>query len=131
MLSFLKLRVVVNNKQIYPLTGYEPVVIYLQQNDARILVTDGFHFSRTLRLHYPKKDTFFRLKVVCAIEDRELLAGSIFLVLAYLLGFYTDLLLLKLLSFAPIVYFLFSYYINRRDFIRIRQDAARKQLPKK
>jgi len=131
LLSFLKIRVVVNNQLIYPLSGYEPVIIYLQQNDARLLATDGFHFSKTLKLHYPKEGTYFQLKVVCAIGDRELLTGAAMLVISYLLGFFTGLLLLKILSFAPILYFLFFYYVNRKDFIQVKQDAVRNHLAKK
>jgi hypothetical protein len=42
LLSFLKIRVVVNGKDIYPLLNNRPVVITVQENHPKIVVTDGF-----------------------------------------------------------------------------------------
>lgn len=131
LLSFLKLRVIVNNQVIYPLNGFDPVIVCLQRNDAQLIASDGFHFSKPLKLHYPKEGTYFKLKVVCAIGDKELLAGGISLAVFYLLGFFTGELVLKLLSFAPIIFFLLSYYVNRKDFLQIKQDVVTATLAKK
>jgi len=131
LLSFLKIRVVIDKKQIWPLADCNPVVITLAENDLQLLATDGFHFSRPLTLHYPKEGTYFRLKIVCAIDDRSLLTGALILVVSYLLGFYTGFLLLKIISFLPLIYFLLYYYVNRRDFIQVKQDRPRAGLLKK
>lgn len=131
LLSFLKIRVVINKRQIWLLSDCNPVVITLTQNDAQLLATDGFHFSRPLTLHYPKEGTYFRLKIVCAIDDRSLIVGSLILAISYLLGFYTGFLLLKIISFFPLIYFLLFYYVNRRDFIQVKQDRSTVELLKK
>lgn len=131
LLSFLKIRVVINKRQIWLLSDCNPVVITLTQNDAQLLATDGFHFSRPLTLHYPKEGTYFRLKIVCAIDDRSLIVGSLILAISYLLGFYTGFLLLKIISFFPLIYFLLFYYVNRRDFIQVKQDRSAVELLKK
>ncbi|MDF2386246.1 hypothetical protein JMG10_32575 [Nostoc ellipsosporum NOK] len=131
LLSFLKIRVVIDKRQIWTMSDCNPVVITLAKNDLQLLATDGFHFSRPLTLHYPREGTYFRLKIVCAIDDRSLLAGSLILATSYLLGFYTGFLLLKIISFLPLIYFLLLYYVNRHDFIQVKQDKPKAGLLKK
>jgi hypothetical protein len=118
LLSFLKIRAVVNGKEIYPLPDSKPVVIPVQENNPRIVVTDGYHFTTPLKLVYKDLHTYC-FNVACAISDRQLLVGFILLALLYLSGFYTGLLILKVFSFFPIIYLLMFYYLNRREFIRL------------
>lgn len=120
MLSFLKLRVVVNNRDIYPLPDTEPVVIPVEKDCPRIVITDGFHFTKPLELVF-KEPAYFNFNVVCAIDDLQLLTAFLFLVLLYLLGFLTGIFIVKALSFLPIIWLLFRYYLNRKEFIRIKQ----------
>lgn len=112
---------IVNNKDIYPLTTTDPVVIEVEDDHPGIVVTDGFHFTKPIELAYDRP-SYYHFKVVCSIDDFQLLA--IFLVLAffYLLGFFSGVFVIKLLSFLPIVYLLFAYYIDRNSFIQIKQD---------
>lgn len=112
------MRVVVNNRHIYSLLNSEPVVIALNEDHPGIVVTDGFHISKPLELHF-ERPGYIHLRLVCAISDMQLLGGSLFLAFFYLLGLGTGFLLLKLLSFFPILIFLFWYYINRKDFLRL------------
>jgi hypothetical protein len=118
LLSFLDIRVVVNNNEIYPLLSTEPVVIPVEKDYPKIVVTDGFHFTRPLELTF-KQPSYFNFDVVCAIDDLQLLAASLILVILYMLGFLTGFFILKLLSFAPIAWVLIYYYFNRKNFIRI------------
>jgi hypothetical protein len=118
LLSFLKIRVVVNGKEIYPLLNSRPVIITVEENHPKIVVTDGFHHTKPLELVYHHLHTYY-FKVICAIGDIQLLAGFFMMALFYLLGFYSGLFILKLISFFPIVYFLILYYINRKEFIQI------------
>ena len=112
---------IVNNKEIYPLTNTEPVIIEVKDNHPRIVVTDGFHFTRPIDLTY-KQPSYYHFKVVCSIDDMQLLGAAFVLIVFYLLGFFTDNFVLKLLSFLPILYLLFAYYIDRDSFIQIKQD---------
>jgi hypothetical protein len=121
LLSILNVRVIVNNKEIYPLTNEDPVVIEVYDKHPRIVVTDGFHFTKPIDLNY-KQPSYYHFKVVCSIDDMQLLGSIIVLSVFYLLGFFTGNLILKLLSFLPIFYLLFAYYIDRKSFIQIRQD---------
>jgi hypothetical protein len=121
MLSFLKVQVIVNNKEIYPLLNDQPVLIEVQDNHPKIVVTDGYHFTKPIELNYTEP-SFYHFKVVCPIDDLQLLGGAFVLILLYLLGFLTGLFIIKLLSFTPILVLLAVYYFNRKSFIQIKQD---------
>jgi hypothetical protein len=114
-------RVIVNNKEIYPLPNEDPVVIEVYDSHPRIVVTDGFHFTKPIDLTY-KQPSYYHFKVICSIDDLQLLGNVFVLIVFYLLGFFTGNLVLKLLSFLPIFYLLFAYYIDRKSFIQIKQD---------
>jgi hypothetical protein len=118
MLGLLKIRVIVNNQTIYPLLSSEPVIIPLEKDYPKIVVTDGFHYTKPLELVF-RQPAYFNFNVVCAIDDLQLLSASLMLIIFYLLGFFTGIFIIKLISFLPIAWFLFYYYINRKNFIRI------------
>jgi len=86
-------------------------------------VTDGFHFTKPIDLTY-KQPSYYHFKVVCSIDDMQLLGNFFVLVAFYLLGFFTGVLILKVLSFLPVVYLLFAYYLDRGSFIQIKQDKS-------
>ena len=119
LLSFLNIRVIVNEKEIYPIKQDQQLVISVDKNNPKIIVTDGYHFTKPLELVYHHLHTYY-FKIVCAIDDTQLLAGSGILVLFYLMGFATGIFILKLISLFPILYFLFLYYINRKEFIQLQ-----------
>ena len=119
LLSFLNIRIIVNGSQIYPVKHGQRVTISVEKNNPKIVVTDGYHFTKPLELVYHHLHTYY-FKIVCAIDDTQLLAGCSLLAFFYLLGFVTGFFVLKLLSFFPVLYFLFLYYINRKEFIQIQ-----------
>ena len=116
LLSFLKIRAVVNGKEIYPLLNTKPVVIPVPENNPRIVVTDGYHITKPLKLVYNDLHIYC-FKVACAISDWQLLAGFLVLSILYLTGMFTGIMPIKIFSFLPLVYLLTFYYLNRKDFI--------------
>ena len=118
LLSFLKIRAVVNGKEIYPLLNTRPVVIPVPQNNPRIVVTDGYHITKPLKLVY--KDMHIScFKVSCAISDSQLLIGFLVLAILYLTGMFTGITLIKVFSFLPLIYLVMFYYLNRKEFLRL------------
>ena len=99
----------------------DPVIIEVQDNHPKVVVTDGFHFTKPIDLDY-KQPSYYHFKVVCSIDDLQLLGNVFVLIVFYLLGFYTGSFALKVLSFLPIFYLLFAYYIDRKSFLQIKQD---------
>ena len=93
-------------------------MITVMQNNPKLVITDGYHITKPVELVYHHLDTYY-FKVICIIDNIQLLAGSFLLIVLYMIGFYTDVFVIKLASFLPVLYFLFYYYINRRDFLQI------------
>jgi hypothetical protein len=113
--------VIVNNKEIYPLLNDKPVLIEADNDRIKIVVSDGFHFTKPIELKY-SQPSFYHFKIVSPVNDLQLLGGAFIMFFFYLLGFITGILLMKLLSFAPIFLLLVIYYVNRKSFIQVRQD---------
>jgi len=118
MLSFLKIRAIVNGRQIYPLSNTKPVVIPVSENNPKVVITDGYHFTRPMKLKYNELPVYC-FNVVCAISDKQLLGVLSLLTGLYLGGFFTGLLVLKVLSFLPLLYLVSFYYLNRKEFIKL------------
>ncbi len=119
LLSFLKLRAVVNGSMIYPLDSSKPVVIPVLENNPRVVITDGYHFTAPLTLLYRELPVYC-FRVECAISDLQLLICFLLIAGCYLGGSFTGLLVLKVFSFIPLLYLLMFYYLNRRDFLRMK-----------
>jgi hypothetical protein len=118
LLSFLKIRAIVNGREIYSLQNSKPVVIPVSENNPKIVITDGYHITKPLKLVYKDLHTYC-FKVSCAINDIQLLIGFFLLAGMYLGGIYTGMLILKVFSFFPLIYLLTFYYLNRKDFIKL------------
>lgn len=118
LFSFLKLRAIINGREIYPLSVEQPVVIPVSRNNPRIVITDGYHITKPLKLVY-KEIPIYCFRVDCAISNTQVIAGFILLAALFIAGFVTGFLLFKVLSFLPIIYLVFFYYLNRKEFIRL------------
>ena len=116
----MKTRVIVNNTAIYPLLNTEPIVIPVEKDHPVIVVTDGFHFTKPLELVYDQPG-YFNFELTCILDDLKLLGGSFLLVILYLLGLFTGLLVIQLLSFLPVIIFLIFYYINKKEFLQLKR----------
>ena len=104
---------------IYPLEMEKPIVIPIAANHPKIVITDGFHHTKPLELVFHHIHTYY-FKVVCAIDNYQLAAGAFLLVVLFLIGLFSGSIFVQLLSFFPVLYFLFLFYVNRNDFIQIR-----------
>jgi hypothetical protein len=118
LLSFLKIRAVVNGKEIYQLLNTKPVVIPVPENNPKIVVTDGYHITKPLKLVYNDLPVYC-FKVACAISDWQLLAGFLVLAVLYLTGMFTGIMPIKVFSFLPVIYLLLFYYLNRKEFLKL------------
>ena len=119
LINFLNIRVIVNGKDIYTLPPDKPVIISLSENKAKLVATDGYHITKPLELSYHLPHTYY-LKVICAIDNNLLGTGVVLLIIFSLVGLISNVAFLQVLSFVPVLYFLFLYYINRREFIKIQ-----------
>jgi hypothetical protein len=97
----------------------KPVVIDMPTNPTRLVVTDGYHITSPMDVTYSRKYTRY-FTIVCAIEDAQLIIGFVLTLILYAMGYTSGIILLQLLSIGPVLYFLFLYYIKRKEFIRIQ-----------
>lgn len=118
-MNFLNVRVIVNGREIYILPKGKPVLIPVIENHPKIVATDGFHITNPMELVYRNSNTH-HLQVVCAIDNNLLITGVVLLLIFSLVGLISDIVLFQLLSVAPILYFLFYYYFNKKEFIHIK-----------
>jgi hypothetical protein len=95
------------------------LTIPLQANNPKVVITDGFHITKPLELVFHHVHTYY-FKIVCIIDDFQLMAGLAVMFVFGLLALATGFLLLKLLTAFPVLYFLFFYYINRKDFLQLK-----------
>jgi hypothetical protein len=119
LLRFLKLRLVVNDMNIYSLRQNKPVVVHLPENPSKVVVTDGYHITPPVKIPHLKKERHYYI-VACAIENDALIGCGICMLLLFSMGASSDTLVLEILSLFPIAYILYLYYINRKEFIKIR-----------
>ena|SRR5437868_9205206 len=109
---------VINGKYIYALVRNKPVVIDMPTNPSKVVITDGFHITKPITLSYtPNKKHYFTIG--CAIEDGQLLFGFAIIIILYAMGATSGIIFLQILSMGPIFYFIFLYYVHRKEFIRI------------
>jgi hypothetical protein len=118
LLSFLRLKAIVNGKTIYPLPDSKPVVITVNENKPKIVITDGYHITKPVTLNFKDVD-ITGFKVECALNDWQLGVSLIILIIFYLIGYLSGLLLFKIFSFLPIIHLLLFYYLNRKDFFKL------------
>ncbi len=120
LLRLLKLRIIVDGMFIYPLEKNSPISVNVKSARPRLVITDGFHYTKSLEIVLNHMQVPY-YTVACVIEDEQLLFGALLLVLFYTAGITSNLLVLKLLSFLPLVFFLLRYYQKRDSFLQLRQ----------
>ena len=120
LLNLLDLRVIVNDSYIYHLKPGDPLLLNISTaQQVTMVFTNGFHI--TPRLHIPcSSGKINRLFVGCLLEDEMLLAGFLLTALLFIIGAFSGLFLAQLLSFGPIVYGLYLFYIQRKTFLQVR-----------
>jgi hypothetical protein len=118
-LNYFDVRVIINGHSIYQLEKDNPIIIPLHASRPQIVVSNGYHITPCYEVTCQHLHTYI-IKVDCAIDDNQILTGAVLMGLFYSVGLSSDILILKLLSFVPILYFLYEYYLNRKDFIQLR-----------
>jgi hypothetical protein len=119
LLNFFKVRAIINGSSIYLLEKNRSVIVDVHSARSTIVVTNGYHYTKPFQVAN-QQQRVCHFTVVCAIDDDRLLAGTILTCLFFLIGLTSGIVLIKLLSFVPTIYFLYLYYINKKEFIQIK-----------
>jgi hypothetical protein len=118
LFDLLKVRAIIDGKSIYILEGDKPLRIDLASAASTLVITNGFHCTRSFALNNNRQDTS-SLTVACILDNDRLTAGIILTVVLFLAGLTSGILFIQMLSFLPTLYFLYSFYFNRQDFIKV------------
>lgn len=119
LLRVSKIRIILDGKDIYPVETDIKLVIDVDHNNPVLVVTDGFHISRPLELVYNHLSTYY-FRIECGMDDGQVIAGLTLTLFFFILGLVTRWWIFGALSFGPVLYILFLYYIKRKDFLSLR-----------
>ncbi|TCZ69040.1 hypothetical protein [Flaviaesturariibacter aridisoli] len=95
------------------------MVIPVGPHRPLLVATDGYHHTSPYMLKSLQQQTYY-FKVGCVIEDDQLVVGAVVQVILYFMGLSADNIVLQALSFVPVLFFLFLYYIKRKKFLRFQ-----------
>lgn len=96
------------------------MLVELDDEHPKIVLTDGFHYSAPLQLNFDGPG-YFSFEVVTPVSDWRLFKGGVVLSFLYLWAILSGFLLLKIASFIPIIVLLIYYYLNRKNFLKLKQ----------
>jgi hypothetical protein len=115
ILRLLKVRIVVDGKDIYYFEKGKPALLQLYHPNCSIIITDGFHYSKPFHINFQNKD-HYRLRISSILDNGRLSFIIMLTAILFLLAFLNELSWIKFLSFIPVIVFLYFYYINRKNF---------------
>jgi len=113
----LKLRIVVNDHDIYELREKIPVIICCAGDVMKLVVTNGFHYSRIVSVKC--KPGFHFYEVESFIDNIQLLTGLVMTFLFFGIYIFSGAILFMIFANVPLLMMLFIFYIRRKDFIQV------------
>lgn len=115
-MRLLPVRLVVNDRDIYPLKEKQPVTIAVTANPVKIMITNGFHFSQPLLLNTYVQDKY-ALQADCLLDNLRLGYGFFLMFLLFGMYWITDLRVFQIAANLPILYMLYLIYFRKKDFL--------------
>ena len=117
LLRVLKLRIIVNDHDIYEFREKRPVIIPCTGDVTKIVVSNGFHSSRIVTVR--SKPGFHFYEVESFIDNIQLLTGLVLVFLFFAVYVFSGIVFFLLFANVPILIMLFLFYIRRHDFIQV------------
>jgi hypothetical protein len=119
LLKWLRITAVIDGQDIYQLDKKRSNLLEVHHNNPKLVISDGYHITKPLELVYHHLHTYY-FKVECGINDYQLFYGVFIMAILFPIGYFTQLLAIQIASALPVLYFLYLYYINRKNFIVLR-----------
>lgn len=120
IMRLLPVRVVVNDRDIYPLKEKQPVAITVSSNPVKIMVTNGFHYSKPVLLNTYMQDKY-ALQADCLLDDLRLGYGFFLMLLLFGMYWITSMRIFQIAANLPILYMLYLVYFRKKDFLFLGQ----------
>lgn len=118
-MRLLPVRLVVNDRDIYPLKEKQPVTIAATSNPVKIMITNGFHFSQPVLLNTYVQDKY-ALQADCLLDNLRLGYGFFLMFLLFAMYWITDLRVFQIAANLPILYMLYIIYFRKKDFLFVQ-----------
>ena len=119
LLRLLKLRIVVNDHDIYECKEQKPVVIADIKPGTFFKLSNGFHSSRKMTVNKNHGMLFY--EIGSYIDNIQLLAGIVLTVLFFLIYIFTGIRLFMIAANLPLVIMFFLLFIKKKDFIQVHR----------
>ena len=106
-----------NDHDIYEFREKRPVIIPCSGNVTKLVVTNGFHYSRVVTVR--SRSGFHFYEVESFIDNIQLLTGLVMVFLFFGIYVLSGIVFFMLFANVPILIMLFLFYIRRKDFIQV------------
>ena len=106
-----------NDHDIYEFREKRPVIISCAGNAMKLVVTNGFHYSRVVTVKC--KPGFHFYEVESFIDNIQLLTGLVMTFLFFGIYIFSGAILFMIFANVPLLMMLFIFYIRRKDFIQV------------
>lgn len=118
-MRLLPVRVVVNDRDIYPLKEKQPATITVRTNPVKIVITNGFHASKPLLLNTYVQHKY-ALQADCLLDNIRLGYGFFLVFLLFGMYWITSMRVFQIAANLPVLYMLYLVYFRRKDFLFIQ-----------
>jgi len=119
LLRLLKLRIVVNNHDIYECREKIPVVIAGNQPGTFFNVTNGYHTSRKLLVKKESGITFY--EIGSYIDNMQLITGVVLVLLFFMIYILSGIRLFMIAANLPLLVLFLLLFLRRADFIQVHR----------
>lgn len=115
----LKLRIVVNDHDIYECRERTPVVVRDNQPGTFFSVTNGYHTSRKLFVKKENGISFYEISSY--IDNMQLITGIVLVLLFFLIYILTGIRLFMLAANLPLLALFLLLFFRRKELIQVHR----------
>lgn len=116
----LKLYVVIDDTRIYELKEGFPLLVECHQLPVKIIVKNGFHFSKPFHISKPYASPLY-LDIGCEADNGRLWGAVLLSVLLFVLFMGTGLHIFLIIANAPLLFIIYKFYIRPKEFFTIEK----------
>lgn len=110
--------VVVNDVHLYQLKEQEPLIIDEQELPVKIVVKNGFHFSKPFYIKKYSGENIL-LGIGCKADNGSLWGAVVFSLLFFVVFFVTGFHIVLLLANLPLLFLFYQVFVKSKEFITI------------
>lgn len=94
------------------------MIIPCTSSTLSMVMSNGFHFSRNVEIRYEPNATFL-YQVESAIDNYRLITAICVAIFLFVMYVITDMRALMIIANIPVLYILYVFYFQRKNFIQV------------